>query len=87
MPLVTWSGSSALQLIGIILPKLQTPLADGLVGHIDTAFKEELLYVAVAQGEAIIKPDAMADDLPGEAVVFVAYGISGWPHVGCLSSD
>src|SRR4030095_6430982 len=28
----------------------------------------------------------MADDLTGEAVVFVACGISGWRHVGCLSS-
>jgi hypothetical protein len=28
----------------------------------------------------------MADDLTGEAVVFVTCGISGWRHVGCLSS-
>jgi hypothetical protein len=28
----------------------------------------------------------MADDLAGEAVVLVAFGGSGWRHVGCLSS-
>src|SRR5262249_2540838 len=29
MPFVSWLGASVLQLIGIILPKLQTPLPDG----------------------------------------------------------
>jgi hypothetical protein len=48
---------------------------------VDTAFKEELLHVAVAQGEAIIEPDAMADDLTGAAVVLGACGISGWRHI------
>src|ERR687886_1289474 len=33
------------------------------------------------QGEAIVEPDAMADDLAGKAVMFVACGISGWRHV------
>src|SRR5262249_16213494 len=86
VPLVTWLGSSVLQLIGIRLPKLQTPLADGLVGHRDAALEQDFLHVAVAQREAIIEPDAMADDLAGETMVLVAFGISGWRHVGCLSS-
>jgi hypothetical protein len=72
---------TSLQLIGIILPKLETPLADGLMGHVDAALEQEFLHVAVAQREAIIQPDAMADDLPGEAVVFVAFGGSEWRHV------
>ena len=41
----------------------------------------DLFHVAVAQGEAIIEPDPMADDLAGKAVIFVACGISGWRHV------
>jgi hypothetical protein len=40
VPLVTWLGSSVLQPIRIILPKLQTPLADGFMRDVDTAFKE-----------------------------------------------
>src|SRR5215510_15090905 len=48
MPLVPWLGASTLQLIGIVLPKLQTPLADGLVRHLDAALTQELLHVAVA---------------------------------------
>jgi len=81
VPLVPWLGASTLQLIGVVLPKFQTPLADGFMRDVDPAFKEELLHVTVAQGEAIIEPDAMTDDLTGEAVVFVACGISGWRHV------
>src|SRR4029450_9840272 len=85
VPFVTWLGASTLQLIGVVLPKFQTPLANGLVGHVDAALKQDLLHVAVAQREAIIQPDAMADDLAGEAVILVAFGVSGWRHVGGLS--
>src|SRR5205814_8733414 len=81
VPLVPWLGASTLQLIGVILPKLQTPLADGFVRHIDAALKQELLHVAVAQRESIVQPDPVADDFAGEAVIFVACGISGWRHV------
>jgi hypothetical protein len=86
VPLVPWLGASVLQLIGVVLPKLQTPLADGLMGHVDAALEQDLLHVTVAQREAIIQPDAMADDFAGEAVIFVALGVSGWRHVGGLSS-
>ena len=81
MPFVPWLGASTLQPIRIILPKLQTPLADGFMGDVDAALKQELLHVAIAQGEAIVEPDAMTVDLTGEAVVFVAVGVSGWRHV------
>src|SRR5262245_29682803 len=84
VPLVTWLGASVLQLIGVRLPKLETPLANSLMGHRDAALEQDLLHVAVAQREAIIEPDAMADDLAGEAMVLVAFGVSGWRHVGCL---
>src|SRR5262245_60773173 len=84
MPFISGARAASLELIGIILPKLPTPLPDGLVGHIDAALKQKLLHVAVAQRKSIVEPDAMADDLTGEAVVLVACGISGWRHVGCL---
>ena len=56
------------------------------MGDVDTAFEQQFLHVAVAQGEAIIEPDAMADDFAGKAVIFVALRVSGWRHVGGLSS-
>src|SRR5262249_314304 len=81
VPLVPCPGASTLHLICIVLPKLQTTLADGFMSDVDSGFTEELLHVAVAQGEAIIEPDAMADDLTGKAVIFVALGVSRWRHV------
>src|SRR2546428_6377357 len=85
MPFIARARAAALQLIGIILPTLATPLADGLVGHRDAVFEQEFLHVAVAEREAIIQPDAMADDLAGEAVVLGAFRVSGWRHVSYLS--
>jgi hypothetical protein len=61
MPCVPRARPSTLELVGVILPTLPTPLADGLVGHVDAALAQEFLHVAVAQREAIIKPDSMAD--------------------------
>ena len=81
VPFVTWLGASVLQLIRVVLPEFQTPLADGLMSDVDTALAQDLLHVAIAQGEAVVEPDPMADDLAGKAVMFVALGVSGWRHV------
>jgi len=85
MPFISRARPASLQLMGLFLPKFQTPLPDGLVGHVDAALAQELLHVAVAQRETRIEPDSMADDLAGEAVVLVAFMVSGWSHIGGLS--
>jgi len=46
---------------------------------------EDLLDVAAAQGEAVVEPDPMADDLAGKAVVLVPLGSSVRGHIGYLS--
>ena len=51
------------------------------MGHVDPTGQQHLFYVAVAQGKAVVEPDAMADDLAGKAVMLVALGGSGWRHV------
>src|ERR687887_2921221 len=81
VPLVPWLGASMLQLIGVVLPKFPTPLADGFMSDVDPAFEQQFLHSAIAQGEAVVEPDPMADDLAGKAVMFVALGVSGWRHV------
>jgi len=48
VPFVAWVGASTLQPIGIVLPPLQTPLAEGFVGDVNTALTQELVHVAVA---------------------------------------
>jgi hypothetical protein len=84
VPLVAWLSTSTLELIRVVLPKFQTLLADSLMGHVDAAFAQQFLHVAVAEREVIIQPDAMADDLAREAVILVVVRVSGWRHVGCL---
>src|SRR5438132_10677765 len=81
VPLVPWLGASTLQLIRVVLPTFQTPLTDGFMSDVDAALTQELLHVAITQGEAVVEPDSMADDLARKAVMFVALGISGWRHV------
>ena len=85
VPLISWLGASTLQPIRVVPPKLQTPLPNGFMGDVDTAFAQQFLHVTIAQREAVIEPDPMADDLAGKAVIFVALGVSKRRHVGCLS--
>ena len=80
VPFIPGLRATATQPIGVVLPKLPTPLADGFVGHGDTAFEQEFLHVAVAQGEPIVEPDPVADDFAGKAVVFVTRGVGWWGY-------
>jgi hypothetical protein len=57
VPLVPWLGASTLQLIGVVLPKFQTPLAAGFMGDVEAALAQELCHVALAQREALREPD------------------------------
>jgi hypothetical protein len=81
MPFVARLRTPPSQPIGAVLPKLPTPLADGFVGHRDAAFEQEFFHVAVAQGEAIVEPDPVADDFAREAVVLVSFAGGGRGHV------
>jgi hypothetical protein len=58
------------------LTELATPLADGFIGHHDAAGEQQLFHVAVAEAEAAIEPDRVADDLDRKAVIFIA--VDGW---------
>jgi len=84
MPCITRLRATATQPIGVILPKLPAPLADGFVGHGDAAFQQECLYVAVAPGEVRVEPDPVTDDFTREAVILVALGV-GWRGHAWLS--
>jgi hypothetical protein len=48
--------------------EFQHPAPHRLIGDIEPAFGEELLHVAVAQGEPEIKPNRMLDDRRREAM-------------------
>jgi hypothetical protein len=55
-------------LIGALLAELATPLADGFVCDDDPTDEQQLFDIALAETEAEIQPDSMADDLGRETV-------------------
>jgi hypothetical protein len=69
MPLVARAGTPATQLIGIDLAALPAPLADGLVGHDYATDEQKFLHIAVAETEAKVEPDAMANDFRWKSVL------------------
>jgi hypothetical protein len=56
------------------LPELLTPVSHGFVRQKDAAFGHELFDVPVAEAEAEIQPDAVADDLRREPMALIRIG-------------
>ena len=57
------------------LPQGPTPWAERFVGPGAPACAQEGWHVALAQGDARVKPDAMPEDCTGNAVVLVTLGV------------
>jgi hypothetical protein len=70
-------------LVDIRLAKLVAPCGDGLIGHAHPTDEPEFFHITVAERETEIQPDNVADDLPGEPMMFVQID-SGW---GCHGSS
>jgi hypothetical protein len=85
VPYVPRSRTSASQLIGILLPALQTPLTDRLIRHNDPTGEPELFDIALGEARTGVQPDTMANDLRGEAVVFIAVGRNGGVHATIMA--
>jgi len=77
MPLIPRLSPSVSKLIGIGLAKLAAPLPDRFVGHDDPTGKQELFRVAVAETEAGVQTDAMADDFDTKTMMLVMDS-KGW---------
>ena len=80
VPLITRPGPLMPEFIRIGLAELAAPLPDGFIGHDHPTGEQELFDIAVAETEAEIQSDAMADDLGREAVAFVRVGWCGGVH-------
>ena len=77
VPLVTWPGTAATELIGVLLPELATPFADGLIGYNHPAFQQQLFDIPEAQAEAKVQPYRVTNDLHRKAVILICCG-DGW---------
>ena len=77
MPLVARTLTATPQFISVCLPKLQTPLPNGFIGHDDPALcVARSSTVPETEREAEIQPDRVADNFRWEAKAFVI-GSSG----------
>jgi hypothetical protein len=74
MPLVTRPRALTTPLVRVCLAKLPTPLTDRFIRHDDATGKQQLFDIPVAEAEAEVQPDAMADDLGREMVALLVEG-------------
>src|SRR5215831_17477802 len=72
MPAIAWPRATAAQLSRDRGAELQYPSAHRFIGDVEPSFGQQLLDIAVAQGEAEIEPDRVLDDLGREAMAMVA---------------
>jgi hypothetical protein len=63
VPLVASSRMAPTKLARQQWAELAAPQPDGLVTDLDPTFREQLLDVTVAEGEAVVQPDRVSDDL------------------------
>jgi hypothetical protein len=75
MPLIARSSTPAAQVIGIGLPELPAPIAHRFVREQNAALGHELFDISIAQAEAEIEPDTVADDFGREpmALIWIRY--------------
>ena len=75
MPLIARSSTPAAQLISIGLPELPAPIAHRFVREQNAALGHELFDISIAQAEAEIEPDTVADDFGREpmALIWIRY--------------
>jgi len=84
MPLVSRMGTSVTQFFGIPLTKFQAPLPNRFVGQHDASLGHDLFDVTVAEREAVVEPDTVADDFRREAIAFVEGSRSFYIHTASM---
>ena len=67
-PGISESTLASFQTPGILESELRTPLANGLVGHDNPSFGEQILDIAEAQPELVVEPNCVTDDFARIAV-------------------
>ena len=75
MPVVARRGPSSPEVPDNGLTKLKKPASDSFIGNVETALREEIFYVSIAQSEPGVEPYRVADDLRREAVALKGYAV------------
>lgn len=74
VPDVVSAGLLAAQAASEIRPEFNASPADGLIRNHDPALQQHFLGQTQAQGEPVVEPDCMSDDLRRETMALVADG-------------
>ena len=77
MPRISTVAPPVTKAPGVRTTEFQAPEADGLVGDDAAALEHHFLNITEPQAEAKIQPDALRDDLDGEAISPVAWCSGG----------
>ncbi|BDP44178.1 hypothetical protein DAETH_41470 (plasmid) [Deinococcus aetherius] len=64
----TRAGFSAAQFLGEERREWDVSLSQGLMADLNTALVKQFLHVPLAEGEAVIEPESVADDAQGKTV-------------------
>jgi hypothetical protein len=83
VPFVPGPWPAAAQAAGKALAKFPTPTPHRFVGDDDAPLGQQELNVAQAEAEYMVQPDALADDLRGEAMAVMWIG--WWLHAANLA--
>ncbi len=73
MPVVAGCRSPSPQVPANGLAKFKKPASDSFEGNVETALREVIFYVSIAQSEPGVEPYRVADDLRREAVALKGY--------------
>ena len=71
VPSVDGSRRSTAQAVSVRLTLLEAPFSDCLIRKGDTGTGHQFFDIAKAQREAKVEPDAMTDDLRGNAMTMI----------------
>lgn len=74
MPDIVSAGFLAAQTVSVVRPELDAPSPDGLIRNHDPALQQHFLDQTQAQGEPVVEPDCMGDDLWRETMALVVDG-------------
>lgn len=72
MPWVIGLRTPMAELMGIRLPKWATPCPNRFIRDEDATGPQQLFDLPVAEAEAAVQPDALADNLGRETVVLIS---------------
>jgi hypothetical protein len=68
---ITITSVALLQSSGVYSTEYNVPQPDGFIADRDSALSEKVFDISVAQIEAIIEPDSVADDIGWKSVAFI----------------